>query len=111
MEADLLAYTYLIIASLFEVLWVLFLGKSIGFTAWRPSALAVFCMMLSLFFLAKATKDLPLATAYGTWVGLGILGTALLQHSYSNNQLTTQSWFCLIMLVLSIIGLHISMQR
>lgn len=108
LEADLSSYIYLFLASLFEVLWVFFLGKSDGFARISPALVALFCMALSLLLLAQATKTLSMAFAYAMWVGLGILGTALVQHFIQDQQLKPLGWVCLLVITIGLIGLQMS---
>ncbi|WMN61622.1 multidrug efflux SMR transporter (plasmid) [Pseudoalteromonas xiamenensis] len=102
------SYISLFLASLFEVLWVFFLDKSAGFTRLSPVVVALSCMALSLFFLAQATKTLSMAFAYAMWVGLGILGTALVQHFIQDQQLKPFGWVCLLVITIGLIGLQMS---
>ena len=45
-----------------------------GFTDLKFTILTVTGMVVSFFFLAQATKVLPLGTAYAVWTGIGALG-------------------------------------
>ncbi|MFC3030996.1 DMT family transporter [Pseudoalteromonas fenneropenaei] len=101
------SYIYLISASIFEVLWVLFLGKSAGFSRLYPALTALICMAMSLVCLAQATRTLSVAFAYAMWVGLGILGTALVQHFFQNQPLKPLSWVCLLLITIGIAGLQL----
>ena len=57
------AYLYLIAAAAFEVLWVLCVRLSDGFSRLLPSGLAAVSMFLSVLLLAKASQQLPVALA------------------------------------------------
>ena len=60
-----MAWINLLIAGGLEVFWSTFLKLSEGFTRPLYSVIAVAGMTLSFFFLAQATKVLPLGTASG----------------------------------------------
>lgn len=70
-------WVYLGIAGAMEVLWSTFMKLSDGFTKPWPTAITVAGLILSMVFLAKATKVLPMGTAYGIWTGIGALGAVI----------------------------------
>ena len=70
----------LIIAGLFEVGFATCLGKakeSTGNTSllWYGGFLV--CLSISMILLVKATKELPIGTAYAVWTGIGAVGSVL----------------------------------
>lgn len=109
MSAPYFAYLCLIAAAAFEVLWVLCVRLSDGFTRMLPAGLAALSMLLSVLLLAKASQQLPVALAYCGWVGLGAIGSALLQQFYFQQPLSFAAWFSLLLLLLGIIGLQLTL--
>lgn len=69
-----MAWVYLIIAGLLEVVWSFYMKESHGFTRLFPSVVTFSAMAVSLFFLAIALKQMPLGTAYTVWTGIGAIG-------------------------------------
>lgn len=69
-----MAWLYLVLAGVFEVVWATAMKESHGFTRLVPSAVTIFFMLLSFGLLAYAMKTLPLGTAYSIWVGIGAIG-------------------------------------
>lgn len=69
-----MAWTALIIAGLFEVVWAYFMKQSAGFSRPWPSALTIGFMIASFSLLAYSMRTLPLGTAYGVWTGIGAVG-------------------------------------
>ncbi|GGE76997.1 quaternary ammonium compound efflux SMR transporter SugE [Shewanella carassii] len=67
----------LILAGLFEIAWAIGLKYTQGFTKLVPSLLTLGAMAISVGLLGLATKSLPIGTAYGVWVGIGAMGTAM----------------------------------
>lgn len=65
-------------AGLFEVAWAVGLKYSAGFTRPWPSLATLLALLVSLWLLSLALRHLPLGTAYAVWVGIGVLGSALL---------------------------------
>jgi quaternary ammonium compound-resistance protein SugE len=73
-----MAWFYLLVAGLLEVVWAYFLKQSHGFTRPAPAAITVAAMAASLGFLGLALRGLPLGTAYAVWTGIGTLGAFVL---------------------------------
>ena len=69
-----MAWLYLVLAGVFEVVWATAMKESHGFTRVIPSAITIFFMLLSFGLLAYTMKTLPLGTAYTVWVGIGAVG-------------------------------------
>ncbi|QHJ84423.1 MAG: hypothetical protein [Bacteriophage sp.] len=69
-----MAWLYLILAGIFEVVWATAMKESNGFTRLVPSSITIIFMLLSFSLLAYAMKTLPLGTAYTIWVGIGAIG-------------------------------------
>jgi quaternary ammonium compound-resistance protein SugE len=72
-----MAWLYLAIAGVLEVVWALGLKMSAGFTRPLPSAVTLAGAAASFYFLALALRDLPVGTGYAVWVGIGAVGTAV----------------------------------
>ncbi|MCY9848897.1 DMT family transporter [Pectobacterium jejuense] len=72
-----IAYLALTAAIVSEVTGTLFLGKSEHFTRLMPSLLAIVAYAFSFYMLAQALRVVPLAVAYASWGGLGIILTAV----------------------------------
>ncbi|KAB8307639.1 multidrug efflux SMR transporter [Rouxiella chamberiensis] len=73
-----MAWLYLFLAGIFEVVWSTAMKESHGFTRLIPSLITAFFMMLSVVLLAIAMKTLPLGTSYTVWVGIGAIGAFIL---------------------------------
>jgi quaternary ammonium compound-resistance protein SugE len=68
------AWTYLIIAGLLEIVWAYFMKQSAGFTRLWPSVATLGFMAVSFALLSLAMKSLPMGTAYVVWTGIGAVG-------------------------------------
>lgn len=68
----------LIVAGLMEIGWVIGMKYSEGFTRLYPSVFTVGLILLSVWMLERAARDIPVATAYAIWGGIGALGTAVM---------------------------------
>ena len=98
----------LIIAGLFEVGFATYLGKAKETTGnlsyfWYIGFLT--CLTISMVLLVKATKELPIGTAYAVWTGIGAIGTVLIGIFVFKEPATFWRVFFLTTLILSIVGL------
>ena len=73
-----MAWIYLTIAGLLEVVWAYSMKKSEGFTLLGPSLITLAAMVASFGLLALAMRSLPLGTAYTIWTGIGAVGAFVL---------------------------------
>lgn len=69
-----MAWVFLVVGGLFEVVWAYAMKQSHGFTRFWPSAIAVTGVILSLGLLSWSMRTLPLGTAYMVWTGIGAVG-------------------------------------
>lgn len=72
-----MAWFYLILAGLLEIVWATAMKQSAGFTRILPTAIMVVGMIASFWLLAVAMRTLPLGTSYTVWVGIGAVGAFL----------------------------------
>jgi len=72
-----MAWLWLTLAGLLEVVWAYFLKQSDGFTQSGPTAITIVTMVASFSLLALSMRTLPLGTAYAVWTGIGSLGAFL----------------------------------
>ena len=73
-----MAWLYLCIAGLLEIVWAYFMKQSMGFTRVVPTTITLIAMMGSFALLSLAMRTLPLGTAYTVWTGIGAVGAFLI---------------------------------
>ena len=73
-----MAWGYLLVAGLLEIVWAYSMKLSDGFSRPGYSAITIIAMILSFGLLALAMKSLPLGTAYTVWTGIGAVGAFIL---------------------------------
>ena len=103
-----MAWIYLLIAGIFEVVWAIGLKYSHGFTRLFPSLVTLGGMIISFYLLALATKNLPIGTAYAIWTGIGALGTAIFGIIMFSEPINMYRLFFLSLILVGIIGLKIT---
>jgi quaternary ammonium compound-resistance protein SugE len=98
----------LLIAGLFEVAFTMCLGKakeSTGAAANWWLAGFLICITASMVLLYKATRTLPIGTAYAVWTGIGATGAALAGIFLFKEPADFWRLFFITTLIASIIGL------
>jgi len=103
-----MAWLYLAVAGIFEVVWAISLKYTHGFTRWLPSVITVIGTVISFYFLALATKSLPIGTAYAVWTGIGTMGTMIMGILLFQEQLTFPRLLFLALILAGIIGVRFS---
>ena len=100
----------LITAGLFEVAFAASLGKAKEATGGEATywyASFVVCLSISMLLLVKATRELPIGTAYAVWTGIGAVGTALVGILIFKEPATFWRLFFITTLIASIVGLKV----
>ncbi len=65
----------LVVSGVLEAVWATALSRSEGLSRLAPSVLFVVALALSMAGLAIAMRELPVATSYAVWVGIGAVLT------------------------------------
>ena len=102
-----MAWTWLVLAGLFEIGWAIGLKYTDGFTRLTPPLLTIASMIVSLGLLGLALKSLPVGTAYAVWTGVGTVGTALLGIYLLGEPATALRLACIGLIVGGIVGLKL----
>jgi len=95
-------------AGLFEIVWAIGLKYAEGFTKPVPTAITVSAMIISMWLLAQAARDLPIGTAYAVWTGIGAVGAAILGIMLFQESANLMRVACIALIVLGIVGLKLS---
>jgi quaternary ammonium compound-resistance protein SugE len=102
-----MAWTYLFIAGVLEIVWAIGLKYTAGFTRLVPSAITIAAMVVSLWFLALALRSIPVGTGYAIWTGIGAVGTAILGIVLFAEPATLARLGCIGLIVAGIVGLKL----
>ena len=73
-----MAWIWLTLAGLLEVVWAIGLKYTEGVTRLGPSLVTGVAMVGSVYFLALAVRTIPIGTGYAVWTGIGAVGVAIL---------------------------------
>ena len=103
-----MAWFYLGIAGIFEVVWAFAMKQSEGFTRPIPSIVTGLGMLASIWFLAAAMKVLPLGTAYVIWTGIGAVGAFVLGIVFLGESAEPLRLIAATMIILGLVLLKIA---
>ena len=101
-------YFYLALAIVFEVAWAVAMKMSDGFSKLAPTIVTIICYLLSVVFLALATKKLDVGLAYAIWAGSGAAVIAVIGVLYFKEPLTMMKAASLALIVAGIVGLQLT---
>ncbi len=103
-----MAWVYLLLAGLLEVVWAIGLKYTEGFTKLWPSVGTIGTMIVSFFLLAQALKTIPVGTGYAIWTGIGAVGTVIIGMIFLGESRELSRIFCIMLIVGGIIGLKVT---
>jgi quaternary ammonium compound-resistance protein SugE len=102
------AWVLLGLAGLAEIVWVIALKYSEGFTRPVASALTVVSLAVSMLLLGWAVKTLPIGTAYAVWTGIGAAGAAMAGLYLFGESANPARLLCIGLVIVGVVGLKLS---
>jgi quaternary ammonium compound-resistance protein SugE len=103
-----MAWVYLGLAGLLEIVWASFLKQSEGFSRLTPSVITLVAMVGSFWLLALAMRNLPLGTAYAIWTGIGAVGAFAVGIVVMGEAATLGRIVSVALLITGMVGLKLS---
>jgi len=70
-----MSWLVLVLSGVLEAVWATALARSDGLTRTAPTLVFFVALALSMAGLGWAMRDLPVATSYAVWVGIGAVLT------------------------------------
>ncbi len=102
-----MAWVWLTLAGLLEIVWAVGLKCTEGFTRLVPSAVTALAMIGSVYLLALAVRAIPIGTAYAVWTGIGAVGVAILGMVLFGEPKDALRIGSILLIVLGIAGLKL----
>ncbi len=103
-----MAWIYLLIAGVLEIVWALAMKQSHGFTRLVPSVITVVGMIASFWLLAAAMRTLPLGTAYTIWTGIGAVGAFVIGIAFLGEQVSAMRIGAAVLIVSGLVLMKLS---
>ena len=92
-----MAWVYLLVAGVLEVVWAFTMKQSHGFTNLKYSAITIVAM-----------RTLPLGTAYTIWTGIGAVGAFLVGVTVLGEQLSAMRVGAAVLIVSGLVLMKLS---
>ncbi len=100
-----MSWCYLFLAGILEIVWVVALKMSDGFTKIVPSAVMVVTIVSSFVLLNLAIRNLPMGVAYAVWTGMGAAGAVIMGIILFKEPCTFWHLFFLSLIVVGLVGI------
>ena len=107
MSPTIIAYGYLAISIICEVVGTTFLVKSEQFTRLVPTLIMGVLYAISFYLLTQAIKTIPLGIAYALWGGLGIVLTSLVGVFFFKQSLDAAAVVGIAMIVGGVVVMNV----
>lgn len=102
-----MAWVYLMLASLGEILGVASINLFLKYKTFRWLLMIVLSFAFGFMFLAFAIKHIPLGTAYAVWTGLGATGAVIMGVIFFNEKASLIRMLFLTCIICGAIGLKL----
>jgi paired small multidrug resistance pump len=103
----MMAWVYLLIASLGEVFGVISIHLYLEKKSLGRLIQTIVIFSIGFLFLSLAMRDSALGTAYAVWTGLGAVGAVLIGILFFNEPANWRRIFFIIFIITGTIGLKI----
>jgi len=102
-----MAYLYLTLAILTEVIATTLLKSTEEFTKLVPSVIVVIAYLLSFYFLTLTLRTIPVGIAYAVWAGLGIFLVTLFAAFLYKQIPDMASMIGMVLIVSGVVVIHL----
>src|SRR5512133_2009415 len=102
----MLALIYLAAAIASEVVGIVFLRFTDGFTRPAPSTLVIATYAASLWLTALALKSLEISLAYAVWAGVGTAAVATIGMATLGESVNTLKLASIVLVIGGVVGLN-----
>jgi len=93
-----------IVAAVFEVLWVVGLKHADQFWEWAGTVISIF---ISFYVLIMAGRKLPVGSVYAVFVGLGTAGTVISDIVFFDEPVKPAAIALIFLLLIGVVGLKL----
>lgn len=105
-----MAWTFLIIAGLFEIVGVIGIKRVAVNNNWTNNLIMIGGFIVSFQLLLQAMDSIPLSTAYAVWTGIGSVGAAVIGITFFKESRSAIRLVCIAGVILCVVGLKLTGQ-
>jgi small multidrug resistance pump len=102
-----MAYVFLAISIIGELIGTSMLKASQGFTKLYPTLFTIVAFVTSFYFISLTLKTLPLNMTYAIWSGVGTVATALISILIWKEKINTGSIVGIALIVVGVVVLNL----
>ena len=102
-----MAWFYLFIASFGEIFGVASINMYLKKRSWIWLVATILIFSFGFYFLALAMRDIPLATAYAIWTGLGATGAVIMGVIFFKERMNLKRAIFLTCIISGAVGLRL----
>ncbi|QNR67501.1 multidrug efflux SMR transporter [Paenibacillus peoriae] len=102
-----MAYLFLAISIVGELVGTSMLKASEGFTRLYPTLFTIVAFVISFFFISLSLKTLPLNMTYAIWSGAGAVATTLISVLIWKEKINTGSITGIALIVIGVVVLNL----
>ncbi|BAE75173.1 Multidrug transporter EmrE [Sodalis glossinidius str. 'morsitans'] len=102
-----MAYLYLFIAIIAEVIATSSIKASAGFSKLTPSLLVIVGYAISFTLLSLVLKTIPVGIAYASWSGLGIVFVAIVSYFLYGQRLDAVAMFGIALIIAGVMIINL----
>lgn len=103
-----MAWVYLFVAGLLEVVWAYSMKQSEGFSRPGASAVTIVAMIASFWLLALAMRTLPLGATYTIWTGIGAVGAFVVGITVMGEAVSVTRIAAAVLIIVGLVLMQIS---
>lgn len=103
-----MAWIYLMLAGVLEIIWAFTMKQSEGFSKLTPTLITAVAMIASVALLSISMRTLPLGTAYTIWTGIGAVGAFIVGISVLGEPLTLMRVLAAVLIVSGLVLMKLS---
>jgi quaternary ammonium compound-resistance protein SugE len=100
-------WIWLCAAGACEIVWVVLLKRTDGFTRLDWSAATVAMLGVSFYCMSQALRSLPMGTVYAVWTGIGAAGGVIWGIAMEGEPATAIRIGCVTLILAGVAGLKL----
>ena len=105
------SWLFLTASTLFEVVWIVSLRMTEGFTRFTPLLVYAVSGLGAAVCLSVAMKIIPMGTAYAFWMGASVVGVLLVDIAWFKQPWDPFRVACALLIIAGTCGLQVARAR
>jgi quaternary ammonium compound-resistance protein SugE len=102
-----MAWLWLGLATLIEIIWALSLKWAAMRTGWATASVPLALSTVNMAVLALAMRGMPAGVAYSIWTGAGAIGVTLLGGVLFGERIAAPQLACIALIVAGVAGMKL----